>query len=104
MTTAPPISPTMERVAPFHLPNPILRRNTWRVFLFFSLAVLLTGVGGMLFADLLWRTGWSPARILLLFLFCILFFLSSVGCMHGVYGFFLRRRGDRRRLARTQPR
>jgi membrane glycosyltransferase len=74
------------------------REETWRVFVFFSGAVLLTGVGGMLFADLLWRTGWSPARLVLLLLFCILFFLTSVGCMHGVYGFFLRRTGDARRI------
>ncbi len=55
----------------------------------------------MLFADLLWRTGWSPARVVLLILFCILFFLASVGCVHGVCGFFVRRCGERRKITAT---
>ena len=79
------------------------RRDTARTFAFFSCAVLLAGVGGMLFADLLWRTGWSLGRTVLLVLYCILFFLASIGCMHGVYGFFLRRRGDRRRITAMAP-
>src|SRR6478609_111826 len=69
-----------------------------RVFVFYSLAIVLTGIGSLLFADLLWRTGWSTSRTLLLVLFAILFLLSSVGCMHALYGFFLRRRGDPRRI------
>ena len=31
----------------------------WRVFIFYSSALLLTGLVSILFADLLWRTGWS---------------------------------------------
>jgi membrane glycosyltransferase len=58
--------------------------------------VLLTGLVSMLFADLLWRTGWSPSGVLLLSLFMVLFLLIAVGCMHGVFGFVLRRTDDRR--------
>ncbi len=68
---------------------PRLRRG-WRLFIFFSSAVLLCGAVSMLFSDLLWRTGWSAARTVLLVLFIILFFFAAVGCMHGLYGFFLR--------------
>jgi membrane glycosyltransferase len=74
-----------------------VRRNA-RVFIFYSLAILLTGCGSLLFADLLWRVGWSDSRTVMLVLFTILFFLASVGCVHGVYGFILRRIGDRRRI------
>ncbi len=52
----------------------------------------------MLFADLLWRTGWSASRTLLLVLFIILFLLTAVGCMHGVYGFFIRIFGTNHRI------
>ena len=76
---------------------PPLRRG-WRLFLFFSSAVLLTGFVSMLFADLLWRTGWSASRTVLLVLFIILFLLTSIGCMHGVYGFFIRTFGTSRRI------
>jgi membrane glycosyltransferase len=68
------------------------------VFLFFSLAVLIAGIGSLLFADLLWRMGWSAASSVLLVLFAGLLFLASVGCVHGVYGFVLRRFGDQRRI------
>ncbi len=61
-----------------------------RLFLFYTSAVLLTGAVSWLFADLLWRTGWSASRTLLLMLFTILFLFIALGCMHGVYGFFLR--------------
>ncbi len=74
------------------------RASAARIFVFYSLAVLLTSIGSVLFADLLWRVGWSPARILLLVLFTILLFLSSVGCVHGIYGFVLRRLGDRHNI------
>lgn len=67
-----------------------------RVFVFYSMAVLLTGAVSMLFADLLWRRGWSGAQTNLLILFVILFFLGSVGCVHGIYGFILRRLGGGR--------
>ncbi|HEX5400572.1 MAG TPA: glucans biosynthesis glucosyltransferase MdoH [Verrucomicrobiae bacterium] len=76
---------------------PRLQRG-WRLFLFFSSAVLLTGLVSMLFADLLWRTGWSAASTTLLVLFIILFLFIAIGAMHGVYGFWLRRFGTRRRV------
>ena len=81
---------------------PRLRRG-WRLFLFFSSAVLLTGLVSMLFADLLWRTGWSASRTVLLVLFIILFLLTAIGCMHGVYGFFIRIFGTNRRLTALKP-
>ncbi|MGH7980717.1 MAG: glucans biosynthesis glucosyltransferase MdoH, partial [Limisphaerales bacterium] len=76
----------------------ISRTRGWRLFIFYSLALLMTGIVSVLFADLLWRTGWSDSRMVLLILFVILFFLASVGCLHGVYGFFLRRFNDRLRI------
>jgi len=76
---------------------PRLRRGG-RLFLFYSSAVLLTGFVAMLFADLLWRTGWSASRTVLLVLFIILFLLTAIGCMHGVYGFFIRLFGTSRRI------
>jgi membrane glycosyltransferase len=81
---------------------PRLRRG-WRLFLFFSSAVLLTGFVSMIFADLLWRTGWSASRTVLLVLFIILFLLTAVGCMHGVYGFFIRTFGTNRRITGLKP-
>jgi len=76
---------------------PRLRRG-WRLFIFYSSAVLLTGLVSMLFADLLWRTGWSTSRTVLLVLFVILFLFAAIGCMHGIYGFVLRTLGTRRRI------
>jgi membrane glycosyltransferase len=76
----------------------------WRVFAFYSSALLLTGLVSMLFADLLWRTGWSTSRTVLLVLFFILFLLIAVGAMHGVYGFILRAFGDQRRITQTDYR
>ncbi|HEV2455028.1 MAG TPA: glucans biosynthesis glucosyltransferase MdoH [Verrucomicrobiae bacterium] len=73
-----------------------------RLLTFYSLAILLTGAVSLLFADLLWRTGWSNSRMILLILFVILFFLASVGCLHGIYGFFVRRFGDRLRITQLQ--
>jgi membrane glycosyltransferase len=81
---------------------PRLRRG-WRLFLFFTSALVLTGAVSMLFADLLWRTGWSTSRTVLLVLFIILFFLTAVGCMHGVFGFFIRIFGTKRRLTALKP-
>ena len=78
-------------------PPPRLRRG-WRLFLFYSSALVLTGFVSLLFADLLWRTGWSSSRTLLLLLFMVLFCLTAIGCMHGVYGFFIRIFGTERRL------
>jgi membrane glycosyltransferase len=74
---------------------PRLRRG-WRVFIFYSSAVILTGLAAWLFADLIWRTGWSLSGVVLLGLFTVLFLLIAVGCMHGVFGFVLRLMGDRR--------
>ena len=84
------------------LTAPRLRRG-WRLFLFFSSAVLLTGFVAMLFADLLWRTGWSASRTVLLVLFIVLFLLTAIGCMHGVYGFFIRTFGTNRRVTGLKP-
>jgi membrane glycosyltransferase len=72
----------------------------WRVFIFYSWALLLTGLVSLLFADLLLRTGWSASRTVLLVLFVILFLFTAIGCVHGVYGFFLRSFGDRRRITK----
>jgi membrane glycosyltransferase len=84
------------------LPAPRLHRG-WRLFLFFTSALVLTGLVSLLFADLLWRTGWSTSRTVLLTLFVILFLLTAVGCMHGVYGLFIRIYGTRRRITALQP-
>lgn len=70
--------------------TPTRQVGGWRVFIFFSAVVLLTGIVSMLFADLLWRSGWSTSASLLLGLFVILFLLASIGCMHAVFGFFVR--------------
>jgi membrane glycosyltransferase len=78
-------------------PPPRFHRG-WRVFIFYSCALLLTGLVSLLFADLLLRTGWSASRTVLLVLFVILFLFTAIGCVHGVYGFFLRTFGDRRRI------
>ena len=79
------------------VPPPVIRRG-WRLFIFFSSALLLTGAVSLLFADLLWRTGWSTSRTVLLVLFIVLFLFAAIGCMHGVYGFFIRIFGTRRRI------
>ena len=76
---------------------PRLRRG-WRLFLFYTSALVLTGFVSLLFADLLWRTGWSTSRTVLMTLFVILFLLTAIGCMHGVYGFFIRIFGTKRRI------
>jgi membrane glycosyltransferase len=78
-------------------------RRGWRLFLFYSSAMLLTGIVSLLFADLLWRTGWSVSRSVLLGLFIILFLLTAIGCMHGVYGLFIRLLGTRRCITGLKP-
>jgi membrane glycosyltransferase len=70
------------------------------VFVFYSSALLLTGLVSMIFADLLWRTGWSTTSTILLTLFILLFALAAIGCMHGVFGFLLRTVGERRSITR----
>ena len=77
---------------------PTHSHRAFRVFVFYSVALVLTGVVSLMFADLLWRTGWSTSRTVLLSLFIILFFLAAIGCTHGLFGFFLRRFGDRRSI------
>ena len=72
----------------------------WRVFFFFTCAFALTGFVSLLFADLIWRTGWSLAGTILLLLFIVLFLLTAIGCMHGVFGFVLQLTGDSRRITR----
>jgi membrane glycosyltransferase len=95
MTSAPLSAETVvENLRPAgHLPR--VRRG-WRVFIFYSVAVLLTGLTSWLFADLLWRTGWSFAGLILLCLFTVLVLLIAIGCVHGIVGFVLRLTGDRR--------
>jgi membrane glycosyltransferase len=79
--------------------TPLLHvQHGWRLFFFYSCALVLTGLVSMLFADLLWRTGWSMSRTVLMALFVILFFLAAVGCMHGVYGFVLQKFGTGPRI------
>lgn len=79
------------------------RRRVWRwlrLFVFFSAVTLLTGAVSVLFADLLWRSGWTNSSTILLILFIILFGLIVIGCMHGIFGFFLRTFGDPDRITR----
>jgi membrane glycosyltransferase len=81
---------------------PRIERHGWRLFIFYSCALLLTGLVSMLFADLLWRKGWSASRTVLLVLFVILFLFIAIGCMHGLYGFVLRMFGDDRCITRLK--
>src|SRR5436190_11299414 len=69
-----------------------------RIFFFFGFALLVLGVISMLFADLLWRRGWTASSALLFGLFVVLLLLNVIGSIHGVYGFFLRRYGDQQRI------
>ncbi|HWD20998.1 MAG TPA: glucans biosynthesis glucosyltransferase MdoH [Verrucomicrobiae bacterium] len=62
-----------------------------RLFSLYSLAMFLTCFVSVFFADLLWRTGWSGSRTILLVLFFLLFFFAAIGFMHALYGFVLRR-------------
>jgi membrane glycosyltransferase len=97
MTPAPPIAGSAAaQGAPLDMPPMPRLRHGWRVFIFHSSSVLLTGLAAWLFADLIWRTGWSLSGVVLLALFTVLFQLIAVGCMHGVFGFVLRLSGDRR--------
>jgi membrane glycosyltransferase len=75
-------------------------RRWLRLFIFYSLALVLTSAVSVLFADLLWRSGWTGTSTILLILFVILFGLISVGCMHGIFGFVLRTFGDPDRITR----
>jgi membrane glycosyltransferase len=74
-------------------------RQRWRTALLFGSAAVWTGLVAILFADLLWRTGWwSPAGLFLLALFVVLTMLAAIGCMHAVVGFLARRLGDHHQL------
>ncbi len=74
-----------------------------RVFFFYSTAVVMTGIVSLLFADLLWRLGWSPSRTVLLVLFTILFLIASTGFVHAACGFVLRRLGGGRGITNLAP-
>jgi membrane glycosyltransferase len=87
---------------PFQVTSAPRVHRGWRVFVFYSCALLLTGCVSLIFADLLWRTGWSTSRTVLLILFVILFLFTAIGCMHGVFGFFLRTFGVRRRITQLK--
>lgn len=73
-------------------------RRGWRLFFFYSAGVLVTGLVSLLFADLLWRTGWSSSRTVLLVLFVLLMLFATIGGMHGVFGFVIRLFGTRQRI------
>ncbi len=97
MPTAPTNAQPASGPEPVVVNLPVLRRGV-RIFFFYSCAFLLTGAVSLMFADLLWRTGWSASRTVLLVLFIILFLLAAIGCVHGIFGFFLRVFGDKARI------
>lgn len=78
-------------------------RRGWRLFIFVSLTLILAGANTWLFADWLWRLDWSGWHSVLLGLFFILNFTVAFGCLHAVFGFIVRRRGDAGRLTALQP-
>jgi membrane glycosyltransferase len=69
-----------------------------RIFLFFGFALLITGAVSLLFADLLWRRGWTVNSTIIMCLFVPLMFLNANGAMHGIYGFWARWRGDSQKI------
>ncbi len=91
-----------ERSPSFQVSSTPRIERGWRLFIFYSSALMLTGLVSMLFADLLWRTGWSTSRTVLLVLFVILFLFAAIGCMHGIYGFALRLFGTRQRITQLK--
>src|SRR5579859_3974391 len=101
MPGAPQSVPASDQSPPLGVTSLPRVHRGWRVFIFYSSALLLTGLVSMLFADLLWRTGWSAASTVLFAVFVILFLLIAIGSMHGVFGFILRTFGDPRRITRT---
>src|SRR5581483_611967 len=94
-------APIPGRTVPLQVRSSLPENRGRRGFLFFSSALLLTGLFSLLFADLLWRTGWSTSRTILLMSFILLFFFAAVGCMHGVFGFIVRLSGDKERLSKV---
>ncbi len=95
----PPTSPSSGSQGPTLYPGRRIRRG-WRLFLFYSSALLLTGLVSMLFADLIWRSGWSTSGFCLMGLFVILFLLTAIGCMHAIYGFAVRLMNSDARITR----
>ncbi len=71
-----------------------------RRLVFFTLALLLASVPSVLFADFLWRLGFSIPQIVLLALFVILISNVAWGATHAIVGFALRR--IRRRTGRIE--
>jgi membrane glycosyltransferase len=69
-----------------------------RIFLFFGFVLLITGAISLLFADLLWRRGWTAGSSILMCLFVPLVFFNANGAMHGIYGFWVRLRDDPQRI------
>ncbi|MEQ1840822.1 MAG: glucans biosynthesis glucosyltransferase MdoH, partial [Verrucomicrobiales bacterium] len=67
------------------------RSTFWEAFLFFSLTLVITGVGAFLMADYLWELGWNHSATLLWILFVILFGYLAFGFSHAFFGFILRR-------------
>lgn len=71
-----------------------------RRLVFFTLALLLASVPSVLFADFLWRLGFSIPQVILLALFVILISNVAWGATHAIVGFSLRR--IRRRTGRIE--
>jgi membrane glycosyltransferase len=82
-------------------PLPRIQRG-WRLFVFYTCALVLTGAVSLMFADLLWRSEWSVSRAILMVLFIILFALISIGCVHGIFGFLLLTFGTQQRLTQLK--
>lgn len=78
-------------------------RRGLRLFIFVSLTLLLAGTNTWLFADWLWRLDWTGWHSLLLVLFFILNFAVAFGCLHAVFGFWVRRCGEPGRITALQP-
>ena len=103
MSGVPQSAPASSQPPPLRVTAaPRIERHGWRLFIFYSCALLLTGLVSMLFADLLWRKGWSASSTVLLILFVILFLFIAIGCVHGLYGFVLRMFGDDRCITRLK--
>jgi membrane glycosyltransferase len=64
--------------------------------------LLLAGPAVLTMADLHWRTGYDPWRVLHLVLFSLLFILIALGAAQSMVGYWIRRKGgDRWRIANT---
>ena len=69
------------------------REATRRRHRLITLILLIAGPGILVMADLHWRTGFDPWKIVHLVLFIILFGLVALGAAQSLIGFFLRRQG-----------